>query len=212
MEDREKMKILLTIMSLVAASWSQVSATPVKTEALQDLGLFRPSFYWIALEKQDSLPKNVSLLDIDGNVLARVSDSYHTELRMEGTGLLTSGKLINFKARLTKPDGSTEIRWRWCGPEAPYGYGFEDIPLIPFRSAAVDPTVIPIGSKLYIPAAKGAALPDGTVHDGYFHAIDIGSAITDRKIDIFTSFGNQAKYFERIGFSHGKMSRVYLVK
>ena len=131
---------------------------------------------------------------------------------MEGTGYLLNGRLINFKARLTKPDGTTEIRWRWCGPEAPYGYGHEDIPLIPFRSAAVDPTVIPIGSKLYIPAAKGAVLPDGSVHDGFFHAIDIGSAITDRKIDIFTSFGDQSRYFENMGFSTGKMSHVYLVK
>lgn len=206
------MKILLTVIALLVSCTSQVFANPVRTETLQDLGLFRPSFYWIALEKKDNLPKNVNLLDINGEILSQVSDSYYAELRMEGTGLLLSGKLVNYKARITKPDGSTEIRWRWCGPEAPYGYGYEDIPLIPFRSAAVDPTVIPIGSKLYIPVAKGAVLPDGTVHDGYFHAIDVGSAIIDRKIDIFTSFGNQAKYFERHGFSHGKMSRVYLVK
>ncbi len=206
------MKLAIALLTLLLVYFSSASAKSPGPESLVDLGLFRPSFYWIALEKNDGQPKTNDLLDINEKVLAQVSNSYYAELRMEGTGLLLNGKLVNFKARLTKPDGSTEIRWRWCGPEAPYGYGFEDIPLVPFRSAAIDPTVIPIGSRLYIPAAKGAVLPDGSIHDGYFNAIDIGSAITDRKIDIFTSFGDQSKYFENMGFSTGKMSRIYLVK
>lgn len=204
--------LLTAALSFLSVITQPVYAHPINSSNMQDLGLFRPSFYWIAIEKNDGQPKTVPVLDVNENPLAYVSAAYYAELRMEGTGLLTNGKLVNFKARITKPDGTTEIRWRWCGPEAPFGYGFEDIPLIPFRSAAVDPTVIPIGSKLYIPAAKGTRLPDGTIHDGIFHAIDIGSAITDRKIDIFTSFGDQSDYFEKHGFTHGKMARVYLVK
>lgn len=200
------------MLVLTTFSSAAFSADPPAPGQMRDLGLFRPSYYWVALETNDGQPKTEDLLDLDGNRMVTVSKKFHAELRMEGTGRLLDGRLINFKARVPKPDGSMEVRWRWCGPEAPYGYGFEDYILLPFRSAAVDPTVVPLGSKLYIPAARGARLPDGTVHDGYFHAIDIGSAITDRKIDLFTAYGNQAAVFERHGMETGKMTHVYLVK
>lgn len=190
----------------------QAIAAPPDPSQLQEIGLFRPSYYWVALETNDGQPRNQPLLDENGHTLQMVSAKFLAELRMEGTGRLMNGKLVNFKTRITKPDGTTESRWRWCGPEAPYGYGFGDLLLVPFRSVAVDPTVIPLGSRVYIPAARGTPLPNGTLHDGFFAAVDIGSAIVDKKIDIFTSYGNQAAVFESFGLETGKMSKVYIVK
>lgn len=179
---------------------------------LVSLGQFNPSFYWIALEKDDGQARDQDLYDVDGNRLVSVSAKFLKELKMEGTGRLLDGRLINFKARVQKPDGTFEIRWRWCGPEAPYGYGYEDYLLRAFRSLAVDATVIPLGSRIYIPAVVGAKLPDGTVHDGFFEAIDIGSAIVNKRIDVFTSFGDQSSVFRKVGFQHGKMTEIFLVK
>lgn len=181
-------------------------------EQLVEIGSFRPSFYWIAMEKADGKPKNVELLDEHGKVLVKVGQAFFKELRMEGTGKLLDGRMVNFKARVEKPDGTTEIRWRWCGPEAPFGYGFEDFLLREYRSVAVDPKVIPLGSRVYIAEAKGTKLPDGTIHDGYFDAVDIGSMITEKKIDIFTSFGDRSDVFEANGIWTGKFLKVFLVR
>ena len=61
--------------------------------------------------------------------------------------------------------------------------------LIPYRSIAVDKTVIPYGTVIYIPAARGQQirLPSGQTvrHDGYFYAADTGGAIKRNHIDVF---------------------------
>ena len=187
-------------------------ATPAIPRKLKSLGHFKPSFYWIALEKDDGLPRNKPVLDMDGNILAMVSEKFMKELKMEGTGRLLDGRLLNYHGRVTLADGKTEIRFRFCGSEAPYGYGYEDIPLIPFRSLAVDITVIPIGSKIYIPSVKGAKLPNGEIHDGMFTALDIGDAIKNKRIDVFTSFGDQSKVFRDVGMTHMKAVEIFLVE
>ena len=48
-----------------------------------------------------------------------------------------------------------------------------------YQSLAVDPTVIPLGSRVYVPAYRH----DG--HGGWFIAQDIGGAITGRHIDVY---------------------------
>lgn len=201
---------ILTVHLPASAQLDTKDAAPAKK--LKSLGRFKPSFYWIALETEDGLPRNKPVLDMEGNILAMVSEKFYKELRLEGTGRLLDGRLLNYHGRVTLPDGTKEIRYRFCGPEAPYGYGYEDIPLIPFRSIAVDTTVIPIGSKIYIPAAKGAKLPDGEIHDGMFFALDIGDAIKNKRIDIFTSFGDQSKVFRDVGMNHMKAVEIFLVQ
>ncbi len=86
-----------------------------------------------------------------------------------------------------------KIRWREAHSE--FGDGADRpeplLPwrLIPFRSLAVDPTVIPFGTVLFIPSARGVRIPlpkgGSTLHDGYFIATDKGGAIKDNHIDVF---------------------------
>jgi 3D (Asp-Asp-Asp) domain-containing protein len=54
-------------------------------------------------------------------------------------------------------------------------------PLKYFQSIAVDPSVIPLGSRVYIPAYKR----DG--HGGWFVAQDTGGAITGHHVDVYRS-------------------------
>lgn len=196
----------------MAAPKSEPSAVRSFATNYRKIGDLKPSFYWVALEESDGLPRTRQLLDREGNLLAMVSEPFYRAIRLEGTGRLLDGRVLNYAARMKHPDGSTEIRYRVCGPEAPYGYGVDDIPLVPFRSVAVDPKVVPIGSRLYIPAAIGAELPDGTLHDGFFHAVDIGDAIQNKRIDVFTAMGDQSDVFRRVGFTHGKAVEVFLVE
>lgn len=80
-------------------------------------------------------------------------------------------------------------RARFIRSNTPFGEGVRGNQLVPYRTVAVDPGVIPIGSVLYIPAARGVVitLPGGgqAVHDGYFYAADVGGAVQGNHIDVF---------------------------
>ena len=67
----------------------------------------------------------------------------------------------------------------------PFGRGNGERPLIPYKSVAVDPKIVPIGEPMYIPELDGLVLPDGTVHDGCVRADDTGGHIKGNHVDFF---------------------------
>ena len=208
------MVVMLTTFSEKAQASEVAEFTNADLEAAVkkgSLGRIRPSFYWITLEGRDG-QRTQALRDADGNLIAKVSKKFLKTLRMEGTGRLLDGRVVNFKSRWRRRDGKREYRWQVCGPDAPYGLGRDNLPLVPFRSVAVDPRLIPLWSRLYIPAAKGAVLPSGKRHDGIFTAVDIGDMIKHKKIDIFTSFGDQSRVFAAVGMQTGKLIEVFMLK
>ena len=54
----------------------------------------------------------------------------------------------------------------------------------PYRSLAVDPAVIPLGSRVYIPAYRA-------INGGWFRADDVGGAIQGRHVDVFRTAPRQ---------------------
>ncbi len=70
-----------------------------------------------------------------------------------------------------------------------FGKGVKNYNLGPYVTIAVDNAVIPVGSVVYIPQAKGVIYLNATgqmvTHDGYFFAGDVGSKITGNHIDVF---------------------------
>lgn len=80
-------------------------------------------------------------------------------------------------------------RVRFLETDTPYGLGVRGWHLNPYRTIAVDRRVIPYGTVVYIPAARGLSFPSpsGEVmhHDGYFYAGDTGGAIRGHHIDVF---------------------------
>jgi len=61
--------------------------------------------------------------------------------------------------------------------------------VVPMRTIAVDKTVIPRRTVLFIKETVGLKMPDGREHDGYWYATDIGSAIKGQRIDLYTGRG-----------------------
>jgi 3D (Asp-Asp-Asp) domain-containing protein len=61
--------------------------------------------------------------------------------------------------------------------------------LQPMRTVAVDPKVFPRHSILFIKQTVGLKMPDGSTHDGYWYASDVGGAIKGSRIDLFTGAG-----------------------
>jgi len=97
-------------------------------------------------------------------------------------------------------------RWRSQGTVrfghavGPYGDGVSGYALVPFRTLATDPSVIPTGSVVYIPSAVGVRFThagQAFTHDGYFFAADVGGAIKGPHIDTFT--GTQPSPFPHVG-------------
>jgi 3D (Asp-Asp-Asp) domain-containing protein len=74
----------------------------------------------------------------------------------------------------------------------PWGYGAQGRALVPFRSIAVDTSVIAIGTPLYIAELDGVTMPGDApwgqfVHDGCVVADDVGGGINGKHVDFFSA-------------------------
>ncbi|RAK63085.1 3D domain-containing protein [Phenylobacterium kunshanense] len=61
--------------------------------------------------------------------------------------------------------------------------------VVPMRTIAVDKTLIPRRTVLFIKETVGLKMPDGGTHDGYWYASDVGGAIKGQRIDLYTGHG-----------------------
>jgi hypothetical protein len=85
------------------------------------------------------------------------------------------------------------------------GVSFAPGPSLPLRflqSIAVDPGMIPLGSRVYIPAYRN----DG--HGGWFVAQDTGGAINGRRIDVY----RRPPASPNVGGQYLTSQRVYVIK
>ncbi|MEZ4361257.1 MAG: 3D domain-containing protein [Kofleriaceae bacterium] len=148
-------------------------------------------FYWLANQEDYDDPEEIQYRDPDevelytprGFYLGSVPDRFAWALRMEGSGLMSDGRVINYA-------GPCNYGYGTCFEELelaryPFGRGSKRRPLRPFISVAIDLSVVPLGDPLYIPEFDGMNLPDGSVHDGCVRADDTGGGIKKQKMDFF---------------------------
>ena len=175
-----------------------------------DLGIFKLTTYYMAqAQNPGGWPVYGEGCD---EVLARVSESFHFELSREGSGRLRDGRIINFEERCDCAEpGFQEARICYSileRSEYPWGRGAlvdgRHSALQPFRSIAVDPVLVPLGSLVYVPLLRGKRTPQGRVLDGCFRAEDTGSLITGRRVDLFSGTSDWSTWFHKTY----KISRV----
>jgi 3D (Asp-Asp-Asp) domain-containing protein len=58
--------------------------------------------------------------------------------------------------------------------------------VVAMRTAAVEGIKVPRHTVLFIKETVGLPMPDGSKHDGYWYASDVGGAIHQGRIDLFT--------------------------
>ena len=61
--------------------------------------------------------------------------------------------------------------------------------VVAMRTAAVDGIDLPRHTLLFIKETVGLPMPDGSRHDGFWYASDVGAAIHAGRIDLFTGQG-----------------------
>jgi 3D (Asp-Asp-Asp) domain-containing protein len=193
--------LALILLAPGAAARAQVPA------GYRLLGEFRPTIYRIVDEAEwPAAEATVPLLTRDGRLIARVAPAFKQRLDTEGSARLRDGRVVNLHEKV-------EGGWRYLAVEdAPFGLGAQGYKLIPYRTVAVDPKRIKLGSVLYVPALAGIRLPSGEVHDGFVFAHDIGQGITGNRIDIFVgSEEDLDNTLTRSGVLVVKPIRVYQV-
>lgn len=152
---------------------------------------FRNTYYDFPAEGAGA--QSATVFDAACAPITKVTQAFHDQVCMQGSGRLRSGATISFAKRdcdcaAVCPRSGQRICFEKLDPKQfPTGRGSTGKPVTPLRSIAVDPEVLPLGTVVYIPEYDG--LPTGepnAAHDGCFIAEDRGSKVVGRHIDVFT--------------------------
>jgi 3D (Asp-Asp-Asp) domain-containing protein len=190
----------------VAPALEQVNEEPPKA-----IGDFSITFYYVVTEEEvaKKLPvvaandnqagidrtdpelasiavqDQVTLFESGCVPIAEVSREFASALTLQGTGKLRDGRVLNISGHCA------------CGHSpcfkvtaAQWGTGGTGRQLQPFRTVAVDPKLIKLGSLLHLPFLEGRQMPGrapwgGYVHDGCVVADDVGGGIKGTQLDLF---------------------------
>jgi 3D (Asp-Asp-Asp) domain-containing protein len=153
------------------------------------LGTFKLTYYWVTTEEEFTGAKDTNLYDPSCKLLATVTAKFAASLKLEGTGRLLDGRILNYSGACSCPTSPCYIV---ADAAHPWGYGVKGWALVPFRSFAVDSSEIAYGSSLYVPALDGVTMPGDApwgdfVHDGCVSADDTGGSIIGKHVDWFVA-------------------------
>lgn len=152
--------------------------------------LFRNTYY--DFPSEGSGPKDATIYGAACEAIAQVPRSFHDRVCVQGSGKLASGRTVSFAKRGCEcadvcPRTGHKICFESLDPaKFPHGRGATGKPITPLRTIAVDSSVIPLGTPVFIADYVGLPKPDGTKHDGCFLAEDRGTRVIGRQVDVFT--------------------------
>jgi 3D (Asp-Asp-Asp) domain-containing protein len=159
-----------------------------RPEPDKKLGSFKLTYYFMA--EQEGGKKSVQLYERKGcKRIAKISRKDAKQLALQGGGKLDDGRILIYAGHC-KCSGAPCYNLAHESHE--WGTGVKDRPLSPFRSVAVDPSRVAIGTVLYVPELDGLTVParlpeGGFVHDGCVVADDRGGGIKGRQLDFFVA-------------------------
>jgi 3D (Asp-Asp-Asp) domain-containing protein len=165
-------------------------AAPASTllEAGEDV--FRNTYY--DFPREGAGAKDAVVFDAACAPIARVTQAFHDQVCVQGSGRLGTGETVSFAKRdcacaAVCPRTAQKICFERLDPTRfPHGRGATGSAIMPLRTVAVDPALIPLGTRFFVPEYVGLPRPDGSLHDGCFVAEDRGLKVVGRHIDLFT--------------------------
>jgi 3D (Asp-Asp-Asp) domain-containing protein len=124
---------------------------------------------------------------LQGSVSVKQGDKFTAYAFVDANGP-EQANCDEFLGNLSDGVKNATRRARFMAVNHELGCGVRNLPLVPFRTIAVDPDVIPLESVVFVPELRGRAFRyngHDYVHDGYLFAGDRGGAIHGRHIDVF---------------------------
>jgi len=156
------------------------------------VGVFRNTYYDFPAES-DFSGGPVTLMNSSCKPIRAVPKGFYDAVCVQGSGTLTTGSTVSFAKRDCACASVCErTGQKICFDELdratfPWGRGALGKPITPLRSVAVDSTVIPLGTAIYILELDGVPRnPGGEPLDGCFVAEDRGMKVQGQHVDIFT--------------------------
>jgi 3D (Asp-Asp-Asp) domain-containing protein len=155
------------------------------------LGVFRNTYYDFPAASDFSGPK-LELKAQSCQPIAKVPRAFFEALCVQGSGTLEDARTVSFGSRdCSCAESCPKTGQRICfdvldSAQFPWGRGAMGSAITPLKSVAVDTSVIPLGTSLYIAEFDGVSRgPGGSPHDGCFIAEDRGIRVVGEHVDIF---------------------------
>jgi 3D (Asp-Asp-Asp) domain-containing protein len=187
----------------VGSSSQRVSAG--KATGGKSLGTFRNTYYDFPSERDFEGP-NVELKNAHCKTVATVTRGFFEAVCVQGSGTLKQGGTVSFNKRDCEcAEVCPRTGQRICfdlldGAKYPWGRGATGKSITPLLSVAVDTSVIPLGTAVYVPEYDGAPrdTDQTSFHDGCFMAHDRGLKVVGKQIDIFTGHQSVTKLWNKL--------------
>jgi 3D (Asp-Asp-Asp) domain-containing protein len=151
---------------------------------------------------------------LQGAIMIRARDGTKRTYTYEaeaGTAAVDCAGYLKHPARWAQTAG----RSRFGVSKGPFGDGAAGFQIVPYRTVAVGAHLLPLGTVLYIPAARGVpiTLPSGrkAVHDGYFFASDHGGGVRHDHIDVFVGEWPENPFPSFVTSTHEETFEAYVV-
>ena len=169
------------------------------------LGTFKNTYYDFPSEG-DFEGEAASLMNPACKPIATVPRKFYESVCVQGSGTLKSGGTVSFAKRdcpcaAECPRTGQKICFDLLDrADFPWGRGAIGKAITPLVTVAVDSTLIPLGTALYIPEYDGIArdLSGTTTHDGCFMAEDRGLAVKGQHVDVFTGHREITQLWNRL--------------
>ena len=120
----------------------------------------------------------LSILTVSSNAQAASNDPVGDLITSLVSGALPGAGVFNVKATLYHAGAK--------GVGALDSLGCR---VVPMRTIAVDKSIIPRRTVIFIKETVGLRMPNGADHDGYWYASDVGGAIKGKRVDLYTGHG-----------------------
>ncbi|MBM4358854.1 MAG: hypothetical protein FJ096_12185 [Deltaproteobacteria bacterium] len=165
--------------------------------------VFRNTYYFFPEEPgyAETGPTR-GLFDAKCRPIRTVSQTFHDQLCVQGSGRLASGETVSFARRGCEcaaecPRSGQRICFELLdAARFPWGRGANGRAITPLKTVAVDDS-IPLGTVLYVPEMNGLRDLEGKPHDGCFVAEDRGSKVKGRQIDFFVGRAEAGEVWNR---------------
>lgn len=175
------------------SGYTHASTAPKLALGGRVLGTFKNTYYDFPSEG-DFTGESLNLMNGACQPIVSVPRTFYESVCVQGSGTLRTGGTVSFAKR----DCSCAAECPRTGQricfdlldkaQFPWGRGAMGKAITPLLTVAVDSSVVPLGTSLYIPEYDGIARdPSGaTKHDGCFLAEDRGLAVKGQHVDVFT--------------------------